>query len=286
MKMKKIISSLVLSVAMSLTCVVGISASDIEKNVKLEELDERLEVFRADKDMKEFSMIVEEYLKLVNQSDEVSSKKENNFSMSNMITRSSRGYSQKQAQTMLESAMSLYEGVSASQLAKATAAALVARDEAEEYARSMGYYTGGVLITWDNEADALRHFRWNEITASQIGRSKTKIITDNHEIAHVEAEKLYYSGELKYMSSLGISRHASEVVDLTKKGLKQSKSKYLSYFKGSSTYMDFYNNEKGRSYGAINGNDFRRARPYLILKPSEVTYSIKTDTYYTFRGTN
>ena len=107
-----------------------------------------------------------------------------------------------------------------------------ARDKALEYAENMGYYkfdrqfvgpNGGyiynkVYITWENEADALRHMEWNAIMTREMGIEKAKYFADNHEF--------YALKEMKYVNSV---------------------SEYTVHCAiNSATLMDLYNNKIGR----------------------------------------
>lgn len=55
-----------------------------------------------------------------------------------------------------------------------------ARDKGVEYARNKGWGNK----TWDNEADAYRHFRWNADMVRSLGSDKANTIATNHERAN------------------------------------------------------------------------------------------------------
>ncbi|SHK07760.1 DUF6973 domain-containing protein [Desulforamulus aeronauticus] len=118
----------------------------------------------------------------------------------------------------------------------------IARDDAVQYAKDHNYYSNGTLITWDNEADAFRHFSWNYILSNGIGTSKTKIITDNHEFSYAAA-KIYQNS-----NSSNIIFEAAEFALQAKIGCSQSESAFLNMFTDKPTFMDFINNGRGRYY--------------------------------------
>ena len=58
-----------------------------------------------------------------------------------------------------------------------------ARDNAKNKAEIWGYYDNdGNVLTWDNRADAMRHFQWNAVMAREIGYGVAKYAADRHEI--------------------------------------------------------------------------------------------------------
>lgn len=64
-----------------------------------------------------------------------------------------------------------------------------ARDIGIAYAQLMGYYTpAGVLQTWDNPADAYRHFAWNWLNTEQINANDARVFGDYHELALAAAD--------------------------------------------------------------------------------------------------
>ena len=64
-----------------------------------------------------------------------------------------------------------------------------AREYAIKYAEIRGFRTSnGEIKTWDNEADALRHFSWNAKMTREIGIRDAEIIAFNHENVTWETE--------------------------------------------------------------------------------------------------
>ena len=65
-----------------------------------------------------------------------------------------------------------------------------ARDAGVKYAEEYNLYEGDQLITWDNEADAYRHFIWNAMMTDSIGSYAAKIIAGNHEWVSYSQKKV------------------------------------------------------------------------------------------------
>ena len=67
-----------------------------------------------------------------------------------------------------------------------------ASDRAEKYAKNhiKQYTEDNKLITWENEADAYRHFTWNYEMAEDIGYSQALKISSAHEISYLRLHNL------------------------------------------------------------------------------------------------
>ena len=124
----------------------------------------------------------------------------------------------------------LRAGLNVFNLFKANAHATTARDNAVQYAKDNNFYTNGTLVTWDNVADAHRHFLWNALMTRDISQQKAQIIADAHEIAPMVNNSL---GEF----SLGMDASGKATYTLT------------GYF-SAATLMDFHNNKIGRTMAA------------------------------------
>ena len=48
----------------------------------------------------------------------------------------------------------------------------------------------GYSVTWDNPADAYRHFAWNYFNTKDMNANKARLIGDNHELALIGAKRL------------------------------------------------------------------------------------------------
>lgn len=117
-----------------------------------------------------------------------------------------------------------------------------AREIGKTYAQLMGWGT----TTWDNPADAYRHFSWNWFNARDMGVNKARLFGDYHELSLAAAQ--YVSDN--YPSSLGITV-------LTTLGVQQvytihtdtraSLANFNSQWDNASV-MDIYNNSWGRKY--------------------------------------
>lgn len=94
----------------------------------------------------------------------------------------------------------------------------------DEYAEKKGYYDEeGNLVSWENEADALRHFVWNAMVARNYGQEVAKAAGDAHEIQNVKTAKL------------------------SEKGTKLGDEIIYTQF-NQSTLMDLFNNAAGRHF--------------------------------------
>ena len=65
-----------------------------------------------------------------------------------------------------------------------------ARNKGVQYAKKHGYYEDGVLITWDNQADAYRHFTWNAEMTEAFGGFDAYVVSLNHEVVSWESHKM------------------------------------------------------------------------------------------------
>ena len=66
-----------------------------------------------------------------------------------------------------------------------------AKNNAINKAKAWGLYDNGTLITWDNRADALRHFQWNAVMTREIGWDVAQYVGDRHEINGAKDEGLF-----------------------------------------------------------------------------------------------
>lgn len=155
-----------------------------------------------------------------------------------------------------------------------------ARDIGTEYARLMGY-----SVTWDNPADAYRHFAWNYFNTKDLNANKARLIGDNHELALIGAKKaVNYPGSLDDKIGYGLLQ-AYDVRDKA----RASSSVFNSNFDNSSV-MDLINNSKGRQYALNSYNHVSDAfiaahltHKVLIGYPSDVTSSTRTTAWNSFK---
>lgn len=87
-----------------------------------------------------------------------------------------------------------------------------ARDNGVEYAQNHGYSQ-----TWDNEADAYRHFLWNAGMTRQLGLEAADIIGTRHETANWEA---YFGVKIGEQTTLDIP--LASLMDLWNNGVARS----------------------------------------------------------------
>ena len=92
-----------------------------------------------------------------------------------------------------------------------------ARDKGVEYAKKSKYYNKGELVTWDNKADAYRHFLWNARMTRELGKDSAEIIGNKHE--HVTWNSKKVSGETIFNIPF------SSLMDLNNNGMGRSYAK-------------------------------------------------------------
>ncbi|NEW04901.1 hypothetical protein GK047_02570 [Paenibacillus sp. SYP-B3998] len=117
-----------------------------------------------------------------------------------------------------------------------------ARDAAKKYAKDNGYGD----ITWDNKADALRHFSWNFLMGKSIGVSEARTIANNHEIAGVAAANYINRSDLTYNEKLVYGTMYGK--QTREKTLNDKREFNLAFYDPS--IMDLVNNAEGRSYSS------------------------------------
>ena len=93
-----------------------------------------------------------------------------------------------------------------------------ARDKGVEYAKKSNYYNDkGELVTWDNKADAYRHFLWNARMTRELGKDSAEIIGNKHE--HVTWDSKKVSGGTIFNIPF------SSLMDLNNNGMGRSYAK-------------------------------------------------------------
>jgi hypothetical protein len=109
-----------------------------------------------------------------------------------------------------------------------------ADDLAVQYAEDNGFLEYGkdnVPITWDNEADALRHFAWNVRMTRELSAANAETISFNHE------RQIFYKTVFGYVRFVPLEN-----------------------------IMDEHNNNAGREYaGKLKGDDPKASEPYIKL---------------------
>jgi hypothetical protein len=109
-----------------------------------------------------------------------------------------------------------------------------AENLALQYAKDrnmLEYNTDNAPITWDNEADALRHFAWSVRMTKELSEEKTEIIVSNHE------RHIFYKISSGYVRFIPLEN-----------------------------LMDERNNEIGMEYAdKLKGGDYGASAPYIEL---------------------
>lgn len=128
-----------------------------------------------------------------------------------------------------------------------------ARDHAVRYATNNKWYTSsGVLKTWDNPADTLRHFAWNYMNSKDFGTGKARLAGDLHELALVGVT--YINQAWGCVNSVECKvTYAAVKANRDGYASQTSLSKFNSTFDNASI-MDLINNSKGRK-AFVNGYD-------------------------------
>lgn len=128
--------------------------------------------------------------------------------------------------------------VSPSEMAVALENSNGARDHATRYARERNWYTPeGVLKTWDNPSDTLRHFAWNYMNSNDLGVNKARAIGDGHELALIGAQEAEKSAPC-----FGINKFTCEVgygllqINQIDPKVKANLTTFNSYFDNSSAW--------------------------------------------------
>ncbi|WP_270166402.1 DUF6973 domain-containing protein [Paenibacillus sp. SYP-B4298] len=159
-----------------------------------------------------------------------------------------------------------------------------ARDIGVAYAQIMGYYDpNGVLQTWDNPADAYRHFAWNWLNTEQINANDARVFGDYHELAMAAADDANAQPSLSFDQKVtyGVAR-----AFIIRSNTQASLSAFNSQWANDSV-MDIYNNSQGRRYSLYNshsdvGDAFYKAfftDSALIGWTSNVNASVRSTAY-------
>ncbi|GGG15224.1 hypothetical protein GCM10010912_69550 [Paenibacillus albidus] len=152
------------------------------------------------------------------------------------------GYDESALSKMIELNYSLYNsGLSTLDILEGANAATPARKAGEAYALAHGWGT----TTWDNPADALRHFSWNFLMGQRIGVITARSIADTHEAALVAAKRAM--AEMPGLSKTEQSVYGAALINDIITYTRASYSSFNATFNNSSI-MDINNNSQGRKY--------------------------------------
>ncbi|MDT9720166.1 hypothetical protein QVE09_14715 [Paenibacillus sp. ClWae2A] len=179
---------------------------------------------------------------------------------------------------------SIYAGfptLSAGEIAISLINSNTARDIGVRYANLNGYSQ-----TWDNPADAFRHFAWNWLNTRDINANDARVFGDFHELALAAADDAN-ALNLDFPSKVAWGATRAFVLRSQTQG---SLSAFNSEFKNDSV-MDIYNNSQGRKY-AVNSSHSTVADAFyaafvtnknLIGYTSEVNSSVRSTAYSYWR---
>lgn len=123
-----------------------------------------------------------------------------------------------------------------------------ARDHATQYAKDKNFYKDGVLKTWDNASDTLRHFAWNYMNSNDMGVNKARTVGDVHEVALVALNYLKTDTYSAQFCSWNLSCMEARAVDSAITDWNSSKKSLTTFNRtfDNSSVMDLLNNSKGR----------------------------------------
>jgi hypothetical protein len=108
-----------------------------------------------------------------------------------------------------------------------------AENLAVQYAKDRGMleYSGDTPITWDNEADALRHFAWSVRMEKEFSKKQAETVASNHE------RQIFYKVSSGYVRFIPLEN-----------------------------LMDEHNNQAGLEYAKkLKGDDYAAHEPYIEL---------------------
>ncbi|SDM34154.1 hypothetical protein SAMN05428961_11469 [Paenibacillus sp. OK060] len=169
--------------------------------------------------------------------------------------------------------------LSTSDIASSIKNANTARDIGVSYAKLNGWGSQ----TWDNPADAYRHFAWNWLNTKSINANDARVFGDYHELALAAADEANALTSLNYAEK--IAWGAGRALSL-KSSTQGSLSTFNSVFKNDSI-MDIYNNSQGRKY-AVNYSHTTVSDAFyaafftnnaLIGYPTQVTSSVRSTAF-------
>jgi hypothetical protein len=178
----------------------------------------------------------------------------------------------------IEASLNLNESsLTSSNIADAFADSIVARDAASAYAIEKGYGS----TTWDNEADAFRHFTWNFLMTKHFTSTKARIIGNNHELALLGAKQYYQNPNLTYNE---IVVYGTLYAQQMRYDTVEDKWTFNNQFDDASI-MDISNNQIGRDYGnnsSYTNSQWRVAFDHALINSNNLVPTI-FDVYYVTR---
>lgn len=165
-----------------------------------------------------------------------------------------------------------------------------ARDHAIRYAKKNNFYYNGKLITWENSADALRHFAWNYMNSNDFGVAKAKTTGDIHELALIVQKYVNKDTETGKLCKFNISCMETAAIRKTIKNSNLAKNDFTAFNNifDNNSIMDLINNEKGRlAYSQGNATysvPFNKmlASGDLLTTPNRVNSSSRRTTWLSY----
>ncbi|AJK87912.1 MULTISPECIES: DUF6973 domain-containing protein [Lysinibacillus] len=186
----------------------------------------------------------------------------------------------------LEGKLHLSNGVlSPSEIAAAFQNSNGARDHAIRYAKDKNFYKDGVLKTWDNASDALRHFSWNFMNSNDIGVNKARVVGDIHEVALIALDHLNNNTDNAKLCRFEINCMQSAAVRSANADWNSSKNS-LSFFNktfNNASIMDLLNNSKGRQAYSQGYSNY--AEPFNIMINNGTLIQFETNINSSLRST-
>ncbi|WP_153062671.1 hypothetical protein [Metasolibacillus meyeri] len=123
-----------------------------------------------------------------------------------------------------------------------------ARDHGIRYAENNNFYSNGKLITWENAADALRHFAWNYMNSNDFGVAKAKTTGDIHELALIALKYVNNDVSTAQLCKFNMSCMEAAAIQKTINNSNLAKTNITAFNNifDNASVMDLINNAKGR----------------------------------------
>lgn len=166
-----------------------------------------------------------------------------------------------------------------------------ARDHGIRYAENNNFYHNGRLITWENAADALRHFAWNYMNSNDFGVAKAKTAGDIHELALIALKYVNNDVNAAQLCKFNMSCMEAAAIQKTINNSNLAKTNITAFNNifDNASVMDLINNAKGRqaySQGhATYSVPFNRmlASGELIKALSSVNSTIRNNAWVEYK---
>lgn len=189
-------------------------------------------------------------------------------------------------QSAMEAQLLALKGATPVEIAKAVSNSNTARDLGEQYAKEKN-----LSKTWDNAADALRHFSWNFMNSNDMGVNKARLFGDAHEIGLIAYN--YFETDLTAARNCSYTLTCMYALAVNKANTdwntaKKTLSDFNDTFDNSSV-MDLLNNSQGRQAFQAGYSSYSTAFNTLLSKgsiiawPSSINSTYRTTAYNGFK---